>query len=78
MWNYRIVQAIDKEIDEDEPVLILAEVYYDRIGNPYGWCNAIITGETVSELKRVHEMIEEAFDKPTLLSDKDFNGDPFL
>jgi hypothetical protein len=75
MWTYQFVRSVDEELDEE--VLILAEVYKDSEGVPYGWCKASIVGDDMREVKAVYQMLSDAFDKP-ILTDKDFVGDPFV
>ena len=71
MWNYRVMNV---DTDEDETSLEVREVYYDRMGEPYGHCTAEVFGNDLEELDRVLTAMRQAFDKPILTKD-DITGD---
>jgi hypothetical protein len=60
-WNYRIV----RHENEHGIWYRLCEVYYDK-GKPWGYCNADLIAEEVSDLRWSTEKMLAAFDKPVL------------
>ena len=65
MWNYRLVQS------KEDSTTVLAEVYYNDDGTPYGFAEAGVLGEDTNEAREVYDMMKEAFTKPTIDEDKD-------
>lgn len=74
MWNYRVVEV--KDLD-DEILLDVREVYYDKDDQPYGHCPAEVFGKDIEELQRVMAKMREAFSLP-FLKDVDLTGNPKL
>lgn len=76
-WNNRVVKittpyGTDGEV-EAEVTFEICEVYYNRYGNPCGYCAASAMGDdTIESLKEVYERMSEAFDNPVLDADTDF------
>jgi len=65
MWNYRLVQS------KEDSTTVLAEVYYNDDGTPYGFAEAGVLGEDLEEARAVYDMMGEAFTKPIIDEDKD-------
>ena len=65
MWNYRLVES------KEDNTVVLAEVYYNDDGTPYGFTEAGVLGEDTNEAREVYDMMKEAFTKPTIDEDKD-------
>jgi len=70
MWNYRLV----KEISEYEDYISICEIYYDEQKRPALYCHATLGGDSVDEVKEVHNMVKEAFKAPVLTFPTDFTG----
>jgi hypothetical protein len=66
-WNYRIVQFEE----ENGPIFLIQEVYYNKDHSLDGYCELSIVGDTVLELRSVLEMIAQALDRP-ILKESDF------
>ena len=67
MWNLRLVKT---EVDiqgEIVPMYQMAEVYYDSMGKPMGWCPAESVSEDIEDLKTYTEWMLEAFGKPVVI-----------
>ena len=74
-WNNRVVRITTRyeSSGEVEVAFEICEVYYNRYGNPCGYCAASASGEdTIENLKEVYERMSEAFDNPVLDADTDF------
>ena len=54
-WNYRVMELDD--IDEGKYYEI-KEVYYNRDGSPMGYCDAVVSGESIGELIKVLDMMK--------------------
>ena len=65
MWNYRLVQS------KEDNTVVLAEVYYNDDGTPYGFTEAGVLGEDTNGAREVYDMMGEAFTKPIIDEDKD-------
>ncbi len=65
MWNYRLVQS------KKDNTVVLAEVYYNDDGTPYGFAEADVLGEDSDEVRSIYDMMGEAFTKPIIDEDKD-------
>jgi hypothetical protein len=53
--------------------LEVQEVYYNRKGEPCGYCNSYVGGETMAELEEQIERHTKALALPILNSATDFN-----
>ena len=60
MWNYRLVKI------KDGVSIVLAEVFFNDDGTPYGYVDAKAMGDSPEEVKESYGMMAEAFDKPVL------------
>jgi len=60
-WNLRLVN-----MGGEEPWVELREVFYDEIGKPIGHTTALVSGETVEEVKFYLSKAIEGLDKPIL------------
>jgi hypothetical protein len=70
MWNYRIM-----EIEDDgEKYYEIKEVYYHRDGSLMGYCNASVSGESVSDVVGVLDMMKQDAQKE-VLKPSDFKGE---
>lgn len=67
-WNIRVV----KYSEDDETILEVAEVYYNEIGKPCGFCVARASGESIDELHDYTDKMKEALAYPILEFNKDF------
>ena len=67
MWNYGLVES------KEDNTVVLAEVYYNDDGTPYGFCDAKIIGDDKDDASKVYEMMKESFGKDILIEDKDFH-----
>ena len=65
MWNYRLVQS------KEDNTVVLAEVYYNDDGTPYGFAEAGVLGEDTNEAREVYDMMKEAFTETIIDEDKD-------
>ena len=61
-WNIRIV----KYLEEGEPVLALAEVYYNPVGKPVGFCTASAVEENIDDLHQYVDWMKEALAYPII------------
>jgi hypothetical protein len=61
-WNVRVV----KSTDNGESILQLAEVYYNTLGKPMGYCKASAVGESVDELHTYVDWMKEALAYPII------------
>jgi len=69
-WNHRVVRIPDPL---GENWLEVQEVYYNKKGEPCGYCNSYVGGETMAELEEQIERHTKALALPTLDSATDFN-----
>jgi hypothetical protein len=71
-WNHRVVLMPDDGLGNQW--LEVQEVYYNRKGEPCGYCNSYVGGETMAELTEQIERHSKALALPTLDSATDFNN----
>jgi hypothetical protein len=69
-WNHRVVRIPDPL---GENWFEIQEVYYNKKGEPCGYCNSYVGGETMAELEEQIERHTKALALPTLDSATDFN-----
>ena len=69
MWNIRVV----KYLEEGEPVLALAEVYYNTYGKPCGFCTASAIDESIDELHTYVDWMKEALAYPVIEFETQFS-----
>ena len=62
-WNYRVMELED---DDGEKYYKIKEVYYNRDGSLMGYCDAVVGGNSVSELIKVLDMMKEDAHKSIL------------
>jgi hypothetical protein len=67
-WNYRVVK-FDGAFDE--PYFEIKEVYYDRDGNPTGYCDATVAGETFEDIITVLDQMKADATRAVLM-EKEF------
>jgi hypothetical protein len=70
-WNHRVVRIPD---ELGEQWFEVQEVYYNGKGEPCGYCNSYIGGETMEELKLQIERHSKALALPILDSATDFHN----
>jgi len=61
-WNHRIVRTIE----QDGPMLHLKEVHYDEAGNPVGFSNVFMMGESMDEMKLLIDRLATGIKQPIL------------
>ena len=71
-WNLRIVRMPHDQWGGEW--LEIQEVYYNRQGQPCGYCNSFAGGENMDEIKEQLKRHEEALALPILDSETDFNN----
>ena len=71
-WNHRVVRMPKDELSEEW--FEVQEVYYNRQGQPCGYCNSYIGGEDMEELALQIERHRKATTLPILDSATDFNN----
>ena len=71
-WNHRVVQSIN---EFDEVWFEVCEVYYNNKGEPCGYCNGYVGGETMVELSEQLARLKHATSLPVLNATTDFNND---
>jgi len=69
-WNHRVVRIPDQL---GETWFEVQEVYYNKQGEPCGYCNSYVGGETMEELRVQIERHSKALALPILDSATDFN-----
>ena len=67
-WNYRVV----KQTYEADPELVIQEVYYDKDGNPSGYCSTRLSGDSIEALEWMIDKLRKALLEP-VLNDDDFD-----
>lgn len=69
-WNYRVLV----HLEEDEPLLEIHEVYYNKDGQPDGYtANSVGPwGSTRKELQESLQRMNECLNKPFLWGDEKF------
>ena len=68
-WNIRVV----KYLEENEPVFALAEVYYNTIGKPCGFCAASAVDESIDDLHTYVDWMKEALALPIIEFETQFS-----
>jgi len=71
-WNYRVMDLTDHSPD-GELLYGIVEAYYDKQGNPEGYTDPLVLGDSLQELVETLELMHKAVDKP-ILNPKDFLG----
>jgi len=71
-WNHRVVLMPDDGTGTQW--LEIQEVYYNRKGEPCGYCNSYVGGETMAELEQQIERHAKATALPILDSATDFHN----
>lgn len=71
-WNHRVVLMPDDGLGNQW--LEIQEVYYNQKGEPCGYCNSYVGGETMAELEEQIERHKKALALPTLDSATAFNN----
>jgi len=61
-WNIRIV----KYLEEGQPVLALAEVFYNTQGKPCGFTSASAIEESIDDLHQYVDWMKEALALPII------------
>jgi len=69
-WNYRVIDLTEQAVD-GELLYGIVEVYYDEQGNPEGYTDPFILGDSLQELEESLQMMFKSIQKPTL-NPKDF------
>ena len=68
-WNIRVI----KYLEEGEPVLALAEVYYKTHGKPCGFCTASAVDESIDNLHQYVDWMKEALALPIIEFETQFS-----
>lgn len=71
-WNLRIVRMPRDQWGGEW--LEIQEVYYNKQGQPCGYCNSFAGGENMDEIKEQLKRHEEALALPILDSETDFKN----
>ena len=71
-WNHRVVRMPDDGFGNEW--LEVQEVYYNRKGEPCGYCASYVGGETMEELQTQIDRHSKALALPVLDSATDFNN----
>jgi hypothetical protein len=71
-WNHRVVRMPDDGTGTQW--YEIQEVYYNRKGEPCGYCNSYVGGENMAELAEQIERHSKALALPILDSATDFNN----
>jgi len=69
-WNHRVVRMPDDGLGEEW--LEIQEVYYNRKGEPCGYCNSCMGSETLEGLALQVERFAECLKLPILNATTDF------
>lgn len=64
-WNYRVIDIAERE-GYEVPCFILAEVYYNEDGTPWGYSSTDIEGETLEEVKQTLKAMKRALKEEVL------------
>ena len=76
VWSYRVLKQKYEGKEREswiEVEYVIVEAYFDERGEPVGYCEPHVVGDSVEELRNVLEMMREALDKPTMET-SDFEG----
>jgi hypothetical protein len=71
-WNHRVVRMPDDGFGNEW--FEVQEVYYNRKGEPCGYCASYVGGETLEELQTQIDRHSKALALPILNSSTDFNN----
>ena len=63
-WNHRVVK-----LNDEDGMLILAEVFYDENDKPTGYTDPFLCSETMGGLKLLVDRLNAALSKPVLDAD---------
>lgn len=77
VWSYRVLKQQHEGKGKESWVEIeygIVEAYFDERGDPVGYCEPHVVGDSVEELHSVLEMMREALAKPTMETG-DFEGE---
>ena len=72
-WNYRVVEF---ESAEGEKYFEVKEVFYNRDGKPVGYSDAVVSGESYSELMQIINMIKRDVLRPVIKESEFFSNEP--
>lgn len=71
-WNHRIVD-LSKD-NQGETWFEIQEVYYNSDGQPCGYCNPCLGGESIDEIQIQIRRFTECLAHPILNAETDFNN----
>lgn len=77
VWSYRVLKQQYEDKGEEPWVEIeygIVEAYFDDDGEPVGYCDPHVFGNSVEELRSVLGMMHDALDKP-IMETGDFKGE---
>ena len=77
VWSYRVLKQHYEGKGEEPWVEVeygIVEAYFDEDGEPVGYCDPHVLGNSVEELRSVLAMMHTALDKP-ILETGDFKGE---
>jgi hypothetical protein len=76
-WNNRVVRSLSSYehsgVKVEEASFEVCEVFYNNKNEPCGHTSACLLGDTFKEAQMVYKRMAEAFDKPALDAELDFN-----
>ena len=72
-WNHRLVNVAKDNGGEDW--FQVSEVFYNDAGEPVGYTDASLSGETMEEVMLTLQRFAEAVKQPILNAETDFIGD---
>lgn len=70
VWNFRVLKQ-QYEGEEDGSLIEeygIVEAYYDEDGEPRGYCDPHVLGDSAEELRVVLRRMRDALDKPILVT----------
>jgi hypothetical protein len=70
-WNYRVLELDD---NDEGKYYEIKEVYYNRDGSLMGYCDAVVSGESLERVIDVLDMMKADAHK-AILKHEDFNHD---
>lgn len=71
-WNHRVVD-LTKD-NEGESWFEIQEVYYNSKGQPCGYCDPCVGGESIDEIQIQIQRFTECLSQPILNAETDFNN----
>ena len=77
VWSYRVLKQQHEGKGGESWVEVeygIVEAYFDEDGEPVGYCDPHVLGNSAEELRSVLGMMHDALDKP-ILETGDFNGE---